>query len=96
MYDDYKSDYIVNGTSSNQRSSECKYYSIIDKYMHDCANVLKHVHSSAIDEDPNKDPSNLLHEGLPKAVYMRPPEASRSEVQEKKKRTSLMPNKPCL
>ena len=31
--------------------------------MHDRTNVLKHVHDSATDEDPNKDPFSLLHEG---------------------------------
>ena len=31
--------------------------------MYDRANVLKYVHGSATDEDPNKDPSSLLYEG---------------------------------
>ena len=62
LCDVYKSDYTVNGTSSSQRSSKCKYYSIIDNYMHDRANVLKYVHASATNEDLNKDPSSLLHE----------------------------------
>jgi hypothetical protein len=51
LYNDYKSDYIVNGTSGSQRSSKYKYNSIIDSYMHDRANVLKHIHGSATDED---------------------------------------------
>jgi hypothetical protein len=85
LYDDYKSDYIVDGTSTNQRSSKCKYYSIIDSYMHDRANVLKHVHDSATDKDPIKDPSNLLPEGKDVHEIMKPPEASSSEVQGKKK-----------
>ena len=53
--------------------------------MHDCANVLKHVHGSATDEDPNKDPSSLLHEGEDVKKTMRPPEASSSKIQGKKK-----------
>jgi hypothetical protein len=53
--------------------------------MHDRANVLKHVHGSATDEDPNKDPFNLLHEGEDVQETMIPPEASSSEVQDKKK-----------
>ena len=85
LYDDYKFDYTVNGTSGSQRSSKCKYYSIMDNYMHDLANVLKHVHYSATDEDPNKDPSSLLHEGEDVQQIMRFPEASSSEVQGKKK-----------
>ena len=85
LYDDYKSDYIINGTCGSQRSSKCKYYSIIDSYMHDCANVLKHVYSSATDEDPNKDPFSLRHEGEDVQETIRPPEASSSEVQGKKK-----------
>ena len=85
LYDDYKSNYTANGTSGSERSSKCKYYSIIDSYMHDRANVLKHVHGSATDEDPNKDPSSLLHEGEDVQETIRPPEASSSEVQGKKK-----------
>ena len=53
--------------------------------MHDRANVLKHVHGSASDEDSNKDPSSLLYEGQDVQETMRPPEASSSEVQGKKK-----------
>ena len=53
--------------------------------MHDCANVWKHVHGSATDEDPNKDPSSLLYERKDVLETMRPPEASRYEVQGKKK-----------
>ena len=53
--------------------------------MYDCANVLKHVHGSATDEDPNKDPSSLLYEGEDVQETMRPPQASSSEVQGKKK-----------
>ena len=85
LYDDYKSDYTVNGTSGSQRSSKYKYYSIIDSYMHDRAYVLKHVHGSATDEDPNKDLSSLLHEGEDVQETMRPPEASSFEAQGKKK-----------
>ena len=96
LYDDYKSDYTVNNIYGSQRSSKCKYYTIIDSYMHDRANVLKHVHGSATDEDPNKDPSSLLYERRDVQETMRPPEASRYEVQGKKKQTSLLPNKPCL
>jgi hypothetical protein len=53
--------------------------------MHDCANVLKHVHGSATNEDPNKDPSNLLHKRKDVQKTMRPAEASSYEVQGKKK-----------
>ena len=52
-YDDYKVDYTVNVTSGNERSAKCKWYSLIDGFMHDHANVYKHVHASAQDEDPN-------------------------------------------
>ena len=62
LYDDYKFDYTVNDISGSQRSSKCKYYSLIDGYMHDRANVLKHVHASATDEDPNRDPSSVRPE----------------------------------
>ena len=83
VYDDYKSDYNLNGTSGSQRSSKSKYYLIIDSYMHDRANVYKHVHGSATDENPNQNPSSLLHEGEDVPETMKPPEASSSEVQGK-------------
>ena len=53
--------------------------------MHDHANVLKHVHGSAIDEHPNKDPSSLLHEGEVVHESIRPSKASSYELQRKKK-----------
>ena len=53
--------------------------------MHDRANFLKHVHGSAIDEDPYKDLSSSLHEGEDVHETMRPLEISTSEVQGKKK-----------
>ena len=65
--------------------------------MQDRANVLKHVHDSATDENPHKDPSSLLHEGEDVHETMRPLEASSSEVQGKKKTNKpCLPNKPCL
>ena len=53
IYDDYKADYNINGVSGNGRASKCKWYSLVDSYMHERANVMKHVHGSATDEDPN-------------------------------------------
>ena len=85
LYDDYKFDSTVNGTFGSQRLLKWKYYSIINNYIHDRANVLKYVHDSATDEDPNKDPSSLLHEGEDLHETMRPLETSRYEVQGKKK-----------
>ena len=90
LYDDYKFDYIVNDISGSQRSSKCKYYSLIDGYMHDRANVLKHVHASATDEDPNRDPSSSIHKGEDVQETMKHPEASSSEVQGKKKRDKFV------
>jgi hypothetical protein len=70
LYDDYKSDYTVNGTYSSQRSSKCKYYSIINSYMHDRANVLKHVDGVATDEDPFLDPSLDLRKDIVGEMWM--------------------------
>lgn len=53
IYDEYKADYTINGISGNARSAKCKWYSLVDGFMHDRANVMKHVHASATDEDPN-------------------------------------------
>jgi len=35
IYDDYKSDYDVNGISGNGRASKYKWYSLVDSYMHE-------------------------------------------------------------
>ena len=53
LYDDYKADYTANAVSGNERSTKCKWYSLIDGFMHDRANVYNHAHASAQDEDPN-------------------------------------------
>ena len=56
LYDDYKADYTANSISSNQRSSRSKFYSLIDGYMHERANVMKHVHGGLDDDDPKTEP----------------------------------------
>ena len=53
LYDAYKANYTTNATFGNERSAKCKWYSLIDGFMHDRANVYKYVHASAQDEDPN-------------------------------------------
>ena len=65
LYDDYKADYTANGISGNQRSSRSKFYSLIDGYMHERANVMKHVHGGVDDDDPNtksQEDQEDLHE----------------------------------
>ena len=56
LYDDYKADYTANGISGNDRSSRSKFYSLIDGYMHERANVMKHVHGGVHDDDPSTEP----------------------------------------
>ena len=56
LYNDYKADYTANNIFDNQRSSRSKFYSLIDGYMHECANVMKHVHGGLDDDDPNTEP----------------------------------------
>jgi len=88
IYDDYKSDYTANGVSGNERASKSKYYSLVDSYMHDRANVLKHVHVSANDEDPNSVQQEVQIEQHDTTAFPKPV-ASTSHVHGKKKTDKL-------
>ena len=88
IYDDYKSDYTANGVSGNERASKSKYYSLVDSYMHDRANVLKHVHASAIDEDPNSVEHEVEAEQQDTTTVPQPA-ASTSQEHGKKKTEKL-------
>ena len=83
MYDDYKADYTANSISSNQRSSRSKFYSLIDGYMHERANVMKHVHGGLDDDDPNTEPQED-QENFHESMEVSEP-ASTSHVQGKRK-----------
>jgi len=52
IYDDYKLD-DVNSVSENGKASKCKWYALVDSYMHERASIMKHVHGSESDKNPN-------------------------------------------
>ena len=88
LYHDYKADYIANGVSGNQRSSRFKFYSLIDDYMHERANVMKHVHGGVDDDDPNTEPQED-QEDLQESTGVCEP-ASTSQVQSKRKQDKMV------
>lgn len=73
IYDNYKSDYTANGVSGNERASKCKYYALVDSYMHNRANSVQQ------DGQAEEEDTTPVHE----------PEASTSQVHGKKKTDKL-------
>jgi hypothetical protein len=51
IYNDYKEDKAMNGRSGEQRSEKCRWYTLVDEFMHDRANVVSHAHASAVNPD---------------------------------------------
>ncbi|KAJ7548450.1 hypothetical protein O6H91_07G012700 [Diphasiastrum complanatum] len=49
IYKEYKEDKLANKVSGNGRSNKCKYFDIVDEYMHDRAHVVCYAHASTID-----------------------------------------------
>ena len=83
LYDDYKADYTANDISGNQRSSRSKFYSLIDGYMHERTNVMKHVHGGVDDDDDANTEPQEDQEDLQESTGICEP-ISTSEVQGKK------------
>ncbi|MCO5577712.1 hypothetical protein L7F22_031544 [Adiantum nelumboides] len=48
VYDSYKRDKAHNSISGNDRRVTCKWYKIVDEYMHSSANVVSELHAFAI------------------------------------------------
>ena len=88
LYDNYKVDYTANGISSNQRSLRSKFYSLIDGYMHERANVMKHVHGGIDDDDPNTQPQKD-QKYLQESMGVCEP-TSTSQVQGKRKQDKMV------
>ena len=55
IYNDYKEDKAMNAKSGSQRSEKCRWYSLVDEFMFDRANVVSHAHASATKPDGPKD-----------------------------------------
>lgn len=51
IYDAYKEDKACNMKSGSNRSEKCKWYALVDDYMHDRAHVVSHAHGSAQEDD---------------------------------------------
>ena len=54
IYNDYKEDKAMNGRSGSQRSEKCRWYTLVDEFMYDRANVVSHAHASANKPDGPK------------------------------------------
>jgi hypothetical protein len=54
IYNDYKEDKAMNSKSGSQRSEKCQWYTLVDDFMYDRANVVSHAHASAVNPDGPK------------------------------------------
>jgi hypothetical protein len=54
IYNDYKEDKTMNAKSGSNRSEKCCWFSLVDEFMFDRANVVSHAHSSAVNLDGPK------------------------------------------
>lgn len=50
-------DEAMNMKSGSQRSKKCRWYQLVNKVMFDRANVVSHVHASAMNPDGSKSTS---------------------------------------
>jgi hypothetical protein len=56
IYNDYKEDKAINTRFGEQRSEKCRWYTLVDEFMHDKANVVSHAHTSDVNHDgPQSD-----------------------------------------
>ena len=51
IYNDYKEDKAVNARSGSDRSEKCRWYTLVDEFMSDRANVVSHAHASAVNSN---------------------------------------------
>ena len=58
IYNDYKEDKAMNTKSGSNRSEMCRWFSLVDEFMFDRANVVPHAHSSAVNSDGPKCVAN--------------------------------------
>ena len=58
IYNEYKEDKAMNAKSGSNRSEKCRWFSLVDEFMFDRANVVSHAHSSAVNLDGPKCVAN--------------------------------------
>ena len=51
IYNEYKEDKVMNAKSGSNRSEKCRWFSLVEEFMFDRANVISHAHSSAVNPD---------------------------------------------
>ena len=57
IYNEYKEDKAINLRSGSDRSEKCRWYLLVDEFMHDRANVVFHAHASATNPEGPKSVS---------------------------------------
>ncbi|MCO5560792.1 hypothetical protein L7F22_014412 [Adiantum nelumboides] len=66
VYDQYKADKLHNSISGNDVTKTCKWFDVVDEYMHDRAHVRVYSHAFATRDAP------LMDEGAPKEEGLQP------------------------
>jgi hypothetical protein len=51
----------MNMRSSSQRSEKCRWYQLVNEFMHDKANVVSHAHASATNSTSTSDTNTTEH-----------------------------------
>ena len=54
IYNEYKEDKSMNMKSGSRRSEKCRWYTLVDEFMYDRANVVSHAHASTVNPDGPK------------------------------------------
>lgn len=57
IYNGYKQDKAMNMRSGSQQVEKCRWYQLVDEFMHDKTNVMSHAHTSATNPDGLKSAS---------------------------------------
>ena len=64
----YKEDHLDNSISGNDVQQTCKWYDIIDEYMHNCAHVTLYRHASSSPTPMSQNASNSATMEVPKTT----------------------------
>ena len=59
IYNDYNEDKAMNMKFGSERSEKCRWYELVDEFMHDRTNVVSHAHASTVNPDGPKCTTTL-------------------------------------
>ena len=54
IYNEYKKDKAINMKSGSHRLEKCRWYALVDEFMHDRAIMVAHAYANAVNPDGSK------------------------------------------